>query len=272
MLTEADLISLMEKHGIGTDATHADHINTIKERGYIGSHDQFLVPGNLGMGLVEGYLAMSLDLARPNLRAGFELDLKMICEGTKNWQEVLAEQIAIYKAAYQTIASQARALDVAMGIRLAENPQDPPPPNENMQQKVFNCPKCKTASMILKENKEKTANYISCSGFPACKNAIWLQDVKQITVSDETCTNCQANSKKVNLKFKQNHYIGMLDETNCSRINGLVYTTCLVCDAEVRRLLGIRIDSVKNVGAIVGASNNNSRYDPSNITKFKSIF
>ena len=33
LLTEADLIALMEKHGIGTDATHAEHINTIKERG-----------------------------------------------------------------------------------------------------------------------------------------------------------------------------------------------------------------------------------------------
>ena len=33
MLTEAELIALMDKHGIGTDATHAEHINTIKERG-----------------------------------------------------------------------------------------------------------------------------------------------------------------------------------------------------------------------------------------------
>lgn len=33
LLTEADLIALMDKHGIGTDATHAEHINTIKQRG-----------------------------------------------------------------------------------------------------------------------------------------------------------------------------------------------------------------------------------------------
>lgn len=33
LLTEADLIALMDKNGIGTDATHAEHINTIKQRG-----------------------------------------------------------------------------------------------------------------------------------------------------------------------------------------------------------------------------------------------
>lgn len=33
LLTEADLIALMDKNGIGTDATHAEHINTIKTRG-----------------------------------------------------------------------------------------------------------------------------------------------------------------------------------------------------------------------------------------------
>ncbi|TPP67304.1 DNA topoisomerase, partial [Fasciola gigantica] len=55
LLTEADLISLMERHGIGTDATHADHIETIKQRLYVGVEQaKFLVPGQLGMGLVEG--------------------------------------------------------------------------------------------------------------------------------------------------------------------------------------------------------------------------
>ena len=40
---------------IGTDATHAEHIETIKTRNYVGVQpDGGFVPGELGMGLVEG--------------------------------------------------------------------------------------------------------------------------------------------------------------------------------------------------------------------------
>lgn len=39
----------------GTDATHAEHIETIKSRTYVGlTSDQRFLPGALGMGLVEG--------------------------------------------------------------------------------------------------------------------------------------------------------------------------------------------------------------------------
>ena len=41
----------------GTDATHAEHIETIKTRNYVGVQgDGSFVPGELGMGLVEGEL------------------------------------------------------------------------------------------------------------------------------------------------------------------------------------------------------------------------
>ena len=79
----------------GTDATHADHIETIKQRGYVGLlPDGGFVPGGLGMGLVDGkseegnalegwlffecsgYDSMGLQMSKPNLRAELEADLK----------------------------------------------------------------------------------------------------------------------------------------------------------------------------------------------------
>ena len=61
----------------GTDATHAEHIETVKSRLYVGVRpDGRFVPGELGMGLVEGYDNMGYELSKPNLRAGLEADLK----------------------------------------------------------------------------------------------------------------------------------------------------------------------------------------------------
>lgn len=78
LLTEADLIALMDKHGIGTDATHAEHIETIKKREYVGlTNNQHFMPGKLGIGLVMGYDRMGFQMSKPNLRAELENDLKL---------------------------------------------------------------------------------------------------------------------------------------------------------------------------------------------------
>ncbi|KAK9894947.1 prokaryotic type I DNA topoisomerase, partial [Cystobasidium minutum MCA 4210] len=75
LLTEADLVSLMDKNGIGTDATIAEHISKIIDREYAMRQKMngkdYLVPSTLGIGLVEGYNRIGLDksLSKPHLRA-----------------------------------------------------------------------------------------------------------------------------------------------------------------------------------------------------------
>ncbi|VDL92819.1 unnamed protein product [Schistocephalus solidus] len=178
LLTEADLIGLMDRHGIGTDATHAEHIETIKQRLYVGLQDnKFLVPGQLGMGLVEGG----------------------ICEGRKTREDVLRSQTAKYKAVFETAVMEARKLDVALANRLsqeAENVADPVPGLRTVEgySKVFQCPSC-SKDVIIRQKKAVPAStgeqgtallsingsgsttwFLSCTGFPACRFAVWLPD------------------------------------------------------------------------------------------------
>lgn len=69
------------------------------------------------MGLVEGYESVNLPLAYPELRAGLELDLKLICTGERVPGEVLKEQIEKYKEVYRVITSRIEAMDASLANR-----------------------------------------------------------------------------------------------------------------------------------------------------------
>lgn len=75
----------MDKHGIGTDATHAEHIETIKARQYaILNNDARFIPGYIGLALVDGYDRMGYAMSKPHMRADLETQLKSICRGERS--------------------------------------------------------------------------------------------------------------------------------------------------------------------------------------------
>ncbi|KAG5639039.1 hypothetical protein H0H81_007652 [Sphagnurus paluster] len=103
LLTEADLVTLMDKNGIGTDATIAQHIQTIIDRDYviekIEGNTKYLIPSKLGIGLIEGYNQMGLNksLSKPQLRRETERSMVQVCEGQKTKGDMLEETIEQYK-------------------------------------------------------------------------------------------------------------------------------------------------------------------------------
>ncbi|CAH8617063.1 unnamed protein product [Schistosoma haematobium] len=308
LLTEADLISLMDRHGIGTDATHAEHIETIKQRLYVGlEQNKFLVPGQLGMGLVEGYDSMGFEMSKPNLRSEFEADLKLICEGRKTKEEVLHHHLNKYKELFRLALNQASFLDRALALRLeqeAENVQNISGSVGEMasfaavnnatdghnQSNVLNpvvafCPTCHSG-LVLRQKRSalrplttssnisnnpgsnevnQTSNggwFLSCSGYPNCRYAIWFPDsvihVRVLSESNEnTCNRCtnfipsssvrssndQLRPSKLGLRFRRNFYLpnGYFQDVDTKE-----YITCIFCDEDICRTLGIHIRLVNN--------------------------
>ncbi|XP_066139705.1 DNA topoisomerase 3-alpha isoform X2 [Euwallacea fornicatus] len=255
LLTEADLIALMEKHGIGTDATHADHIDTIKSREYVGLNDIYFVPGRLGMGLVEGYndIGLEVSLAKPTLRAEFENNLKLICEGHKDPEVVRREQIEKYKAVFTTVAEKMRLIDNTLSNRLGDQAQQTQDPIVNVGGRddfrpVCKCPKC-GRDMVLRTKKDGVGKYITCTGFPDCKNSVWFPSmVKNVEVTDQHCPQCGPDCKRLRFTFRPNPFPG---DPNPN-------TLCICgCDENVIESLDINLVNVSRVNGARATTRNN---------------
>ncbi|XP_036307738.1 DNA topoisomerase 3-alpha isoform X1 [Pipistrellus kuhlii] len=235
LLTEADLIALMEKHGIGTDATHAEHIETIKARMYVGlTPDKRFLPGHLGMGLVEGYDSMGYEMSKPDLRAELEADLKLICEGKKDKSVVLRQQIQKYRAVFTEAVAKAKKLDEALSQYFGERAEVPQQEAiyPAMPAPVRKCPQC-NKDMVLK-TKKSGGFYLSCTGFPECRSVVWLPDfVLEASRDESVCPVCRPQPvHRLKLKFKR----GSLPPTM-----PLEFVGCIGgCDETLREILNLR--------------------------------
>jgi len=117
-LSERDLIAAMERHGIGTDATVAEHIQKQLSRGYAAKCPRMLAfsPTPLGEALISAYRRAALDaLRRPDLRARIEAGIERVARGLAAPAEVLAGGVAAFKADFESALSRAGAIEAEVG-------------------------------------------------------------------------------------------------------------------------------------------------------------
>ena len=110
-MTEVELITEMDKFGIGTDATIAQHIKTIQDREYVTKDaSAHFHPTNLGIALVEGYNSMGYQLNKPHLERG----CNEVAEGRKTGVSLIEETMDKMKLCFQVVLNEAHKLDAAM--------------------------------------------------------------------------------------------------------------------------------------------------------------
>eukprot|EP00808_Paulinella_micropora_P011679 g81653.t1 len=111
-LTEAELISLMEKHGIGTDASIAVHINAICERKFVSlGAGRTLIPTDLGIVLVHGYYKIDPDLVIPTTRGTVEKQLSLIAKGQAEHQAVVRHTLQVFQAKFKYFVESITKMD-----------------------------------------------------------------------------------------------------------------------------------------------------------------
>jgi len=109
-LSESDLLGLMDKYGIGTDATMAEHIRKIQDREYVVKQGNCFYPTSLGLALVEAFEACEAFLARPTCRSEQERDLRQISEGNRDASDVLYAALAAFSCNLQKLSTATNVL------------------------------------------------------------------------------------------------------------------------------------------------------------------
>ncbi|MGB9786062.1 MAG: DNA topoisomerase [Infirmifilum uzonense] len=105
-LSESELLALMKRYGIGTDATMQDHIHTNIERKYFVVRQKRCIPTPLGRTLIVSLLEVEPRLVLPEIRGRMEAQLARIATGERDPSEVVDEMKQLFLEYYENLASK----------------------------------------------------------------------------------------------------------------------------------------------------------------------
>lgn len=193
-LTEAELLTLMDKHGIGTKATAPTHIETNKKRGYFETKGKTVSILDTGFTLMEGLSLTVPILVRPDIRAKIEALIQEVEDGKKEFEVALDEGTALIKEMYAQL--EANKKDLASNI--AGTIKD----EAALEDKKNYIGTCKACGHVLKIVQTDSGRFVGCTGYPDCRNSFPLPKTGALTVlRSKECKKGGAAVLKVGNKY-----------------------------------------------------------------------
>lgn len=191
-ISESELISLMDKNGIGTDATIATHISTIQAREYAKkNHKNQFEPTKLGLALVEGYNSMGYQLNKPQLRAVIESDCQRIAKGEARKEDILQKCINNMKECFIVCNREAHKLDTAMEKYFTNKGESGLDNYDVIQARLSSCGICKQSMELRIETNDMNNNsqtrFLFCL---QCKKAHIIPNRGEIIAHEHSCAIC----------------------------------------------------------------------------------
>jgi len=105
-LTESELLRLLEKNSIGTDATRADYPQIIVERGYAEKRRRSFYLSSLGENLINLLREVDERLVTPDTRRYVEQLMAEVEDGKINMDKALGEALKIYENLFDRVSTR----------------------------------------------------------------------------------------------------------------------------------------------------------------------
>jgi DNA topoisomerase-1 len=177
--SDAGLVKVLERYGIGRPSTYAPTIATIIERNYVNrDENKRLAPTDIAFVVNDLLIAHFPKIVDYQFTAKMENDLDDIARGKKEWRPVIRD---FYNPFHANLENKYKEI----------NKKDIMP--EEKSNEV--CDKC-GAPMIIKTGRY--GKFLACSAFPNCKNIKGLENRKQKAENSEG----DEELKKLEEKYK----------------------------------------------------------------------
>ncbi|MBN1404887.1 MAG: type I DNA topoisomerase [Candidatus Omnitrophica bacterium] len=174
--TDASLVKDLEEKGIGRPSTYAPIIYTILKRQYVKREEGSFSPTALGSMVNEMLVKFFPHILDVEFTAKMEDELDKVEEGEMNWQDALND---FYKPFSAKLSLAQQNMEKIKGKE---------------QKTDYICQQCKRP-MVVKWSRR--GRFLSCSGFPKCKNAKPIKEnpdgtfeVLEDEKTDKVCDKC----------------------------------------------------------------------------------
>ncbi|MBI4146089.1 DNA topoisomerase I [Candidatus Woesearchaeota archaeon] len=215
--TPASLIKELEKRNLGTKATRAEIVETLKRRNYVtGEAIQVTDLGMETIAILEKYSPEILD---EELTRHFELDMESIREGKKHEPEILDEARHVLTALLKKFATKEKEVGEELKKTFTET--------RAAMTTVGKCPSCAPGQLILRTGK--FGRFIACDKYPECKTTFKLPAGGLVEVTPKICEHCKFPVVKMIKKGKRPQEVCINLDCPSKRVPDVVEKPCEKC-------------------------------------------
>ncbi|WP_033160278.1 type I DNA topoisomerase [Mycoplasmoides alvi] len=197
--TQASLIAILEKSGIGRPSTYNTMANVALNRGYANLESRSYVPTELGRKVITELESYFANIINKEFTKGMEERLDDIANGKEEYRKYLIKFWKVFK----------KEVDMAFDkIKKVE---------QEVEYVGTDCPQCNSKLVYRYSFKKggRRNKFIGCSNYPECKYA---EPINKPKILDDLCPECGKQLVERFSQVRNKWFVGCIGYPSCKYI------------------------------------------------------